>query len=77
MLHWVLRNMLAPVWMNFEPIGVKYYQHVYQLVHGLTLSRDSHVDSAEDSESDSSEGEEEQVNPRLLDPMQWKVMYML
>ena len=63
--------------MNFEPIGAKYYQHVYQLVHGLTLSRDSHVDSAEDSESDSSEGEEEQVDPHLLDPIQWKVIYML
>ena len=72
---YIIKTTVAPVWMNFEPIGAKYYQQVYQLVHGLTVSRDGHVDDASDSGTSGSEEENEQVNSLLLDPTQWKVAH--
>lgn len=46
---------------------------MYCLVHGLA-SRDQQADEAAVDDEDSSDSEDEEINPLLLDPTQWKVI---
>lgn len=59
---------LAPVWLDFEPVG-KWFECDVTSHHSV---KDKLSESDGDSDSDK-ENEEEQTNPLLLDPSQWKV----
>ena len=72
----------APVWLPFEPVGIKFRQHVHRMVNGLndpqaiSSSSDEGSDSEEekgDTKKDTSQGE---LDLSSLDPTQWKVCGM-
>ena len=76
--HYFLLHFLAPVWLEYEPVGLVYSNHVINLLHGLGQgSRDGHVseDSEEyaNEERSASDDDSDDTNLMLLDPAQWKV----
>ena len=74
----VVNYVVAPVWVDYEPVGVKFYQHVYSMVHGLSLQDQQAADEATIDDEESSDSEEDEgINPLLLDPIQWKVRALL
>ena len=73
---------IAPVWIDFEPIGYKFRQHVHQMLNGLVPDPrgDSDSDGGSGSSSDSAGDEasdrvggDNDIEYSSLDPTQWKV----
>ena len=66
-LSGVLWLFVAPVWLDFENIGRRFGCEASQQLPADAAS------SCDDSSGSDKEGEEEEYNPLLLDPTQWKV----
>ncbi len=67
---------IAPVWVQFEPIGYSFRQHVHHMVNGLDHMTSNGTSSSDDETSSDSDTEIDRdtvIDHSTLDPTQWKV----